>query len=325
MITDRYMEPTDLSGYNEAPIDLSRVCDSVETRTTPSPYNSSGCEENSPYRLNESPISLTSSQQSSRNYSTEHTQSCNDSASLTHYQSHPFQQQHYSLSHGHESTGFTHKKHRLSLPTQPNLHHSLCKRSINNIDDEINSNIQHAVALQQNMQTSSVATVLKNDKLPSNEYTVMMGHDGKLERPFKAYEKESSVIDFNSDRFNIFRQQMLKEMNLSGFPISNPNMRRTPNKSEHQNMDTEMELQADCISDASSSNGPSNTKSEMVKDLAYYERRKKNNEAAKKSRDRRKMKEDEIAIRIAFLEQENFQLKIELAAAKRQVELFLRK
>lgn len=324
MTTDRYMEPTDLSGYNEAPIDLSRVCDSVETRTTPSPYNSSGCEESSPYRLNESPISLTSSQQSSRNYSAKHTQSRHDSASLTQYQSHPFQQQHYSLSHGHESTGFTHKKHRLSLPTQQHLHHLQSKHSINSINDEFNSNIQHAVALQQNMQTSSVATVLKSDKLPSNELTlVMMERDAKLERPFKAYEKESSVIDFKSDRFNIFRQQMLKEMNLSGFPISNPNMRRTSNKSE-QNMDTEMELQAGCISDTSS-NGPSTTKSEMVKDLAYYERRKKNNEAAKKSRDRRKMKEDEIAIRIAFLEQENFQLKIELAAAKRQVELFLRK
>ncbi|XP_076308747.1 uncharacterized protein LOC143224200 [Tachypleus tridentatus] len=53
-----------------------------------------------------------------------------------------------------------------------------------------------------------------------------------------------------------------------------------------------------------------------VKDEAYWERRRKNNEAAKRSRDARRMKEDEIAIRAAFLEQENLKLRIELAALK---------
>ena len=46
------------------------------------------------------------------------------------------------------------------------------------------------------------------------------------------------------------------------------------------------------------------------------ERRKKNNEAAKRSRDSRRAKEDEIAIRAAFLEQENLQLKWEAARLK---------
>lgn len=50
-----------------------------------------------------------------------------------------------------------------------------------------------------------------------------------------------------------------------------------------------------------------------LKDQAYWERRRKNNEAAKRSRDARKAREDEIAIRAAFLEQENFQLKVEVA------------
>jgi hypothetical protein len=51
-------------------------------------------------------------------------------------------------------------------------------------------------------------------------------------------------------------------------------------------------------------------------EVNYFERRKKNNEAAKRSRDSRRVKEDEIAIRAAFLEQENLQLKWEAARLK---------
>lgn len=56
------------------------------------------------------------------------------------------------------------------------------------------------------------------------------------------------------------------------------------------------------------------------KDQAYWERRRKNNEAAKKSRDARRAKEDEIAIRAAFLERENLQLRLELASLKNEIE-----
>ena len=54
------------------------------------------------------------------------------------------------------------------------------------------------------------------------------------------------------------------------------------------------------------------------KDEAYWERRRKNNEAAKRSRDSRRAKEDEIAIRAAFLEQENLKLRVEVAALKNE-------
>ena len=49
------------------------------------------------------------------------------------------------------------------------------------------------------------------------------------------------------------------------------------------------------------------------KDDAYWERRRKNNEAAKRSRDARRAKEDEIAIRAAFLENENIKLRLRIA------------
>jgi hypothetical protein len=59
---------------------------------------------------------------------------------------------------------------------------------------------------------------------------------------------------------------------------------------------------------STSSSGPGSGK-----DSAYWERRRKNNEAAKRSRDARRMKEQQVAMRAQFLEQENIQLKLELA------------
>ena len=56
--------------------------------------------------------------------------------------------------------------------------------------------------------------------------------------------------------------------------------------------------------------------SEMGKDGKYFERRKRNNVAAKKSRDARKQREDEIAIRASFLEKENSILKAQLQTLK---------
>ena len=57
----------------------------------------------------------------------------------------------------------------------------------------------------------------------------------------------------------------------------------------------------------------------LTKDEAYWEWRRKNNEAAKRSRDARRQKETEIALRAQFLEQENIQLKLELVQIKTQL------
>uniref|UniRef100_A0A1I7YNP5 BZIP domain-containing protein n=1 Tax=Steinernema glaseri TaxID=37863 RepID=A0A1I7YNP5_9BILA len=46
-------------------------------------------------------------------------------------------------------------------------------------------------------------------------------------------------------------------------------------------------------------------------DAAYYERRRKNNDAAKRSRDARRQKEEQTALKANQLEQENIQLKAE--------------
>ena len=52
------------------------------------------------------------------------------------------------------------------------------------------------------------------------------------------------------------------------------------------------------------------------KDNKYFERRKRNNQAAKKSRDARKAREDDIAIRAVFLEKENAVLRAQTATLR---------
>lgn len=51
------------------------------------------------------------------------------------------------------------------------------------------------------------------------------------------------------------------------------------------------------------------------KDAAYWERRRKNNAAAKRSRDSRRAKEQEVHIRAKYLEQENSELRVMFAQA----------
>ena len=52
---------------------------------------------------------------------------------------------------------------------------------------------------------------------------------------------------------------------------------------------------------------------DACKDDKYWCRRKKNNIAAKRSRDARRVKENQIAMRANFLEKESFKLKDDLA------------
>ncbi|XP_055998510.1 D site-binding protein-like isoform X3 [Ostrea edulis] len=54
------------------------------------------------------------------------------------------------------------------------------------------------------------------------------------------------------------------------------------------------------------------------KDNKYFERRKRNNMAAKKSRDARKAREDEIAIRASFLEKENAILRAQVGTLREE-------
>lgn len=125
----------------------------------------------------------------------------------------------------------------------------------------------------------------------------------KTARPFKAYPKDplsltvgtvEMIYDQNSNEaYSEFRKRMLESVKKSN-EATNVKMRRV----------------------TKSPGLPTSTVDE--KDAAYWERRRRNNEAAKRSRDARRAKEDEIAIRAAFLEQENIKLKYELVALRNE-------
>lgn len=162
-------------------------------------------------------------------------------------------------------------------------------------------------------------TVSNKNAVNPYPFQMVVGRDGKLSRPFKAYPRDPlTMASFSitngqsAEKFELFRMKMLKHIhdaNGGQATISNPKMRRTSSRAEVSVAETETEtLASNNNSDSSSNSG--------VKDVAYYERRKKNNAAAKKSRDRRRIKEDEIAIRATFLENENREVQADLLSAK---------
>lgn len=124
----------------------------------------------------------------------------------------------------------------------------------------------------------SAATQPADTEMPT---IAQSGTTRKLMRPFKSYPKDSMC--FNKDEYEKyvkFRDQLLQSVKKIS-ETSNPKMRRT----------------------SKSPTLPNSTVEE--KDAAYWERRRKNNAAAKRSRDARRAKEDELAIRAAYFEQQN--------------------
>ncbi|KAK0163466.1 hypothetical protein PV327_007141 [Microctonus hyperodae] len=126
----------------------------------------------------------------------------------------------------------------------------------------------------------------------------------KAPRPFKAYPKNPFAMLMNSpdmledvfsnEKYNEFRNTMLESVKKTN-KTTNIKMRRSRSPSAIP------------------------TSTDDTKSSAYWERRRKNNEAAKRSRDARRAKEDEIAIRAAFLEGENRDLKCEVMTLKNEL------
>ncbi|XP_013103232.2 protein giant [Stomoxys calcitrans] len=158
------------------------------------------------------------------------------------------------------------------------------------------------------------------------------------------------------ERYTEYRKRVLEQIRSSNGgsrTITNPKMRRTNSRSgsiydgsSNNNSESEerqhCEESSDCDSNSgndsqnsanstnnnatnavgNTSNTPNSTNTScngIIKDAAYYERRRKNNAAAKKSRDRRRIKEDEIAIRAAYLERQNIELLCQIDALKAQL------
>lgn len=296
------------------PLDLSRRCDSVDTMKTPSPYSVRGSSptlESSP-PTNHHSRSIAYSDHSSHN--SPYPQSIPEYSSYTcqKRESPSPEFTYYGKQHSQQSSNLS--PYVIQAALQQRL-------------------LQHTPPAEDD---SSETSTLNKHMLNSYPYQMVVGRDGKLSRPFKAYPRDplclSSFPVFNpqsAEKFEIFRTDMLKRIHAAngGQPtISNPKMRRTSSRAESNNADSETII----------NNNNSDSSNSGVKDSAYYERRKKNNAAAKKSRDRRRIKEDEIAIRATFLENENrecqaellstrnqlAELKIELAAVRKQLAMY---
>ena len=153
------------------------------------------------------------------------------------------------------------------------------------------------------------------------------------------------------ERYTEYRKRVLEQIRSSNggsHTVTNPKMRRTnscsgkiqensysntsENDERHHEESSDCESNSghdnqttttstnDTKSDVATANSTSNSSNGgLVKDAAYYERRRKNNAAAKKSRDRRRIKEDEIAIRAAYLERQNIELLCQIDALKAQL------
>lgn len=113
------------------------------------------------------------------------------------------------------------------------------------------------------------------------------------------------VTQESRQKFEEIRETIFKQMSSTPTP-TNPLDRRlstpviSPPSSRESNPSEDLDT----------SQPPPNA---HEKDSAYWERRRKNNEAAKRSRDARRAREQEVAVKAQFLEQENLQLKLEIA------------
>lgn len=295
------------------PLDLSRRCDSVDTMKTPSPCS---IGENSP-----SPCSIEENSPSIENSPTNTSAHHNDSAA---YSAHLLpRHSDYQQSLQDFSNAYSCQQKR-DTPS-PDIEYY---RKPHNEDSKLTPYMIQAKALQQRLSqhsppveddSSETGSLNKQHLMNSYPMQLVVGRDGKLSRPFKAYPRDPlSIASFSvgnaqsAEKFEIFRLKMLKHIhaaNGGNATISNPKMRRTASRAGSTHT-----ADGDSITNNNNSDSSSG-----LKDSAYYERRKKNNAAAKKSRDRRRIKEDEIAIRATFLENENRECQAELVSNRNQM------
>lgn len=152
-------------------------------------------------------------------------------------------------------------------------------------------------------QSTSPSSTHSYEISETSQCTELCNATGKMKptRPFKAFPKdplslsmgiptETLLLSDSTVAYSEFRKKMLSQVHATNNG-TNKNMRRITQPTIAQNSDP-----------------------------TYWEKRRKNNEAAKRSRDARRAKEDEIAIRCAFLEQENVKLKYEILSLKNETE-----
>ncbi|XP_045160192.1 transcription factor ces-2-like [Mercenaria mercenaria] len=168
------------------------------------------------------------------------------------------------------------------------------------------------------------------DSLPSSPTTPS---SAGTSRPFKSYPLESMTSVFTSPASAALLSSHATGL-PTGLPVglglsslyessaSFPSFPVTPLTSHLLQRKRRAESRSSSNTNQDSNSDSENKKLKHVpeekKDNSYWERRRKNNEAAKRSRDNRRCKEEEIAMRAAFLEQENLKLRAQVAILKNE-------
>lgn len=249
-----YMETSDSC---DNPIDLSRRCDSVETRKTPSPSdNSSSFAESSPSFENDLPSSAIAATRKK-------SAMIRSDTPPNSYRSTKYITKRSYSSPSNAERPYASVKHELSASSSPppqHLPHRHYKHesqqqqqsqsmNANDDEDEMDSYALHSAALHQKLQSipakASPSIPSSPESTTSLQYPMLRGRDGKLTRPFKVYKHDTfsnpfvssirSTTDLLADplsdeRYMAFRQQMLEQIYAAngGQPtITNPKMRRT--------------------------------------------------------------------------------------------------
>lgn len=314
-------------------LDLSRRRDSVETRKTPSPYTASSFSEGSPNISHRSPI-LSGIVHQHR------------ISPVTHHHQLQHSPPAYPVFSSFSRPCNIEPKRETPSPSPPQIqsnypmyHHEQRQPESHRFSPYM---LQAATwqqrLVQSGIESRKAESIMSSDNVTesSANYPMVVGRDGKLARPFKAYPRdplsfaasltatEALMDNSSAEKYNNFRKIMLKEIHAAngGQPtVSNPKMRRTASRASSESNDLHNTSNISSDNDSLNNNHIDNVNNNG-KDPTYFERRKKNNAAAKKSRDRRRIKEDEIAIRAAYLERENIELKVELAAARKQLSFY---
>lgn len=192
--------------------------------------------------------------------------------------------------------------------------------------------------------SNMLQNIQSNNSLTNNNFPLLLTNkNGKPTRPFKAYPRDPLMLPIGfcstttSEQNNLLGEAIMRATNnrkrlgtsqdrqkqhqSHSTPTTNTHFISSagtqilqPPKKRHRVMENPTLQHEELNSNKQIQNESNN----LVKDDAYWERRRKNNEAAKRSRDARRIKEDEIAIRAALLEQENLKLRLEVSQLKQE-------
>lgn len=159
----------------------------------------------------------------------------------------------------------------------------------------------------------SASELMPPPKMIPAQRSTARGSQPHLIRPL--FMKSTDDMDA---RYQAFRENALNQMyGSNGGPITtNPNMSRAPKR---ENGITE---NGDSGNHSGNHSGDTEVNTE-IKNSSYFERRRRNNLAAKKSRDRRRINADETVIRHKFLEKENFELGLRIEAQSMELLSYL--